>query len=188
MPASTKLPLRLICRITNLLAFGVAAVLYVKAWPIAFDAYNAVCPPEDRVFTPLNRALFQSELIHDTMIAVGVFALPALLARSRIAVGANLVAAVLILLFALGLSHSATTPPNECARNAGTYEDHASGLWDFEMFAGLLLLPLYGIAVVDIAIWFVPPSRAALKRVFGKAGALRAEPDVTTPSVTPPTG
>jgi len=161
----THLPL--IGRIVSLLAFAAAGTMYVKAWPIAFDAYNAVCPPGDRIFTPGNRELFQSELIEQTMMSVGVFALPVLLARSRIAVGANFVAAVLVLLLSLGLSHSAATPPYQCATSFGSYEDHSSGIPEFELFAMLLLLLIYLTAVVDLLVWLGRWSWPMLKRVAG---------------------
>jgi len=75
------------------------------------------------------------------IIALIVFAVPLLLARSYALIFVNLTVASITVVAAGSLLVTAGDTPYECFTQAGTYEDHTSGLDGFElwlMFAAFL--------------------------------------------------
>ncbi|WP_257167860.1 hypothetical protein [Bradyrhizobium sp. SRS-191] len=139
-------PLRRLCRFASLLAYAGAFSIYHHAQPIAAQAYDDLCAGQGISFgqpTPL------SELC----VALLVAAVPVALVRSTVSVVLALALALLALLAAMSLLATAGHPPYECFTQAGTYEDHVSGLGDFELASALLVLLSYLLLAVDLLIW-----------------------------------
>jgi hypothetical protein len=141
--------------------YGLAAFFARKAEWIALDAYNAVCSAGDRFFSIDPTPKIQ-------VIGFVILAFPALAVRSGggIKIIASfscvLVTATLLLLL------TATTTPQECVTMGGDYEDHASGLVEFVIFAALLIVIAYGVLAIDSTVWAIHGFRAKLKAAGAK--------------------
>jgi hypothetical protein len=136
-------PLCRSCRFASLLAYAGALSIYHHAQPIAAKAYNDLCAGQGMVFgqpTPV------SELCFVLLVA----AVPMALIRGSVNVVLNLAIGLVALLAAVSLLATAGQPPYECFTQAGTYEDHVSGLGDFELASALLVLLSYLLLAVDL--------------------------------------
>jgi hypothetical protein len=112
-------------------------------------AYNDVCPPENR-FLEMESA---DNAAISTLIMMAVFVLPVLLSRSNVVIGVNLVSSLLTLLLAARLPFIAQTPPYQCVTQGGSYEDHVSGLPEFELYLLLILFLSYIVLLIDWGVW-----------------------------------
>jgi hypothetical protein len=84
-----------------------------------------------------------------------IVALPLFLARGNAFVLTNLIVAMITTCGATSLLYTAANTPYECFTQAGTYEDHTSGLDGFEFWFGFVVFLSYVLLVVDLTIWSV---------------------------------
>jgi hypothetical protein len=87
------------------------------------------------------------------VVALIVFAVPLLLARSYALIFANLIVASIALLAVGRLLVTAGDTPYECFTQAGTYEDNTSGLEGFEFWLLFAAFFSYVLLLIDLAIW-----------------------------------
>jgi hypothetical protein len=140
---------RPLCRAVSLLAYGLTGPLYAYASGVMLAAYNDVCPPGNRF---LERESADDAAL-STLIMLAVFVLPVLLSRSNVVIGVNLVASLLALLLAVRLPFIAQTPPYQCVTQGGSYEDHVSGLPEFELYLLFILFLSYILLLIDWGVW-----------------------------------
>jgi hypothetical protein len=105
-------------------------------------AYNEACSHEALAWPVPDVGFWPS------LLAVGVFGLIVLLpiacSRSNSVVVMNLFLTTVTLLWAYRLQATAGTPPYyNCYTNAGAYEDHVSGLPEFDLWALLVFIVFY---------------------------------------------
>ncbi|WP_035647742.1 hypothetical protein [Bradyrhizobium sp. ORS 285] len=145
MPAamrSTK-RLRTFCRFASLLAYGGALSIYHHAQPIAAKAYNEPCAGQGMLFG-------EPTSVGALLLVLLVAAVPVLLVRGTASVMLNLGLGLVELVAAMSLLATAGRPPYECFTQAGTYEDHVSGLGEFELASVLLVLLSHLLLAVDL--------------------------------------
>lgn len=152
--------LRMACRFASLLLYGLSLLVVHHAQPIAAKAYNDQCSSQGMTFGDGLPANF----LGMTLVIV---ALPLLLARSNALVLINLILGLITIGGAGSLLGTAGNTPYECFTQAGTYEDHTSGLDGFSMWFGFAALLLYVLLVVDLTIWGFR-KLIALKRTTSK--------------------
>jgi hypothetical protein len=135
-----------IYRLACLVAYGISLLSLHFAEPIAAKAYNDLCSSQGTTFGT-------REPIGDLVVGLIVLAIPLFLARSNALILTNLAIGSITVLAAGGLLISAGDTPYECFTQAGTYEDHTSGLDGFEMWLFFAAFLSYVLLVTDLAIW-----------------------------------
>jgi len=98
--------------------------------------------------------------IRDLILVLIVFAIPLLLARSTAMVLANVVICFITFFGAGLLLLSAGDTPYECFTQAGTYEDHTSGLEGFTLWLLLAANLSALLLLIDLTIWCIKKLRA----------------------------
>jgi hypothetical protein len=138
-------------RLISLFAGGFIGLFFLYAESIALTAYNGVCAPEDGVLwlevPEGTTALLQ------VAVGAGITALPALLARSDWLINVNMTIYLSAILGAILLLFSVGTPPYECVTMGGSYEDHVSGLFEFSLYAAMIVILSYVLLLADLSIW-----------------------------------
>jgi hypothetical protein len=132
--------------LASLVAYGISLLLLHFAEPIAAKAYNDLCSSQGVQFGA-------GEPIEALVVGFIVLAIPLFLARSDTLVLANLTISAITVLAGSGLLVTARDAPYECFTQAGTYEDHTSGLDGFEMWLFFAAFLSYVLLVIDLAIW-----------------------------------
>ena len=135
-----------IVRVLGAVAYGVALFIYYRAEPVAAAAYDKLCGAQGASYGDRESAGF-------LLITLLVLLFPLVAARSRIAVTACVALSLITLVGALGLLVTAGDTPYECFTQAGTYEDHTSGLEGFSWWVGGVVLLTWVAALVDLTIW-----------------------------------
>ena len=128
--------------------YGLSLIVFYRAQPIAAKAYNDLCSSQGITFHDLET----------TNALIGAFVLfvpPLFLARSSPLVIINLILGVVTIFGAGLLLGTAANTPYECFTQAGTYEDHASGLDGFEMWFMLTAVLSYFLLTIDLAVWSI---------------------------------
>jgi hypothetical protein len=138
--------LKTVYRFASLVAYGVSLLFLHLAEPIAAKTYNDLCSSQGIQFN-------DGEPIGHLVVGFIVLAVPLFLARSHALVSASLMIGAITALAASGLFVTARDVPYECFTQAGTYEDHTSGLDGFEMWLLFAALLSYLLLVIDLAIW-----------------------------------
>lgn len=133
-------------RLASLVAYGTSLLLLHFAEPIAAKTYNDLCSRQGIQF-------HDGEPIGYLVVGFIVFAIPLSIARRNALVLANLTIGAITVLAASGLFVTARDVPYECFTQAGTYEDHTSGLDGFEMWLFFAAFLSYVLLVIDLAIW-----------------------------------
>ena len=136
------------CRSTGLIACGLALLIMYQAYPIAAKAYDDLCSSQGATFG-------KGYSVRELGIAMLVFAVPLLLARSNILVAANAIIGLATIAVAGTLLITAGNTPYECFTQAGTYEDHTSGLQGLELWLIFVALLSYVLLAIDLAVWSV---------------------------------
>jgi hypothetical protein len=139
--------IRHLCRAASLMAYGIVGPLHSQATELMLKAYNEACQNEAPLYPIPDRNHLLSFLV------VLVVLLPVACSRSNFAVGTNMSLSIVTLLWAIHLRVTARTPPYECFTQAGTYEDHVSGLPEFEVCFLLFILISYVLFFIDCCIW-----------------------------------
>jgi len=154
---------KFLIRACSLGAFSLTGPLLLQANVLAAKAYNEACSHVALAWPVPEVGIWSS------LLAVGVVGLIVLLplacSRSNSVIGMNLVLSITMLVLACRLQATAGTPPYyNCYTNAGTYEDHVSGLGDYDMWALLVLIVLYVTFFVDWLAWFIRRMTVFLSR------------------------
>jgi len=131
---------------------------------MAAKAYNDLCANKGIQF-------HAGEPVQNLVVALIVFAVPLLLARSYALVFANLTITSITLLTAGALLVTARDTPYECFTQAGTYEDNTSGLEGFEFWLLFAAFFSYVLLLIDLAIWGARRLIAFRANVSGAAQA-----------------
>jgi hypothetical protein len=158
--------LRTACRLTGLLAYAGSLLIYRHAVPVAAKAYDDLCASQGATF-------YAGPSIGELGAAMTVVGLPLLLARGTPTIVANLIVGLGVLLETKDLLVTAGWTPYECFTQAGTYEDHTSGLDEFVLGLSLVVVLSYVMLAVDLAIW--------LARLVMRRRAERAVPQALNP-------
>ena len=137
---------RLIYRAGGLIALGSIGPLWQHADVLALASYNARCDIDNRFYTGTGTHNFLSMLI--------LFP-PIILAHSNRLIKALTAMSVFMLLIAVRLVFTASTPPFECVSVGGQYFDRVSGLENFEVYVALFGVASYLSLLVDWSIWGV---------------------------------
>jgi hypothetical protein len=145
---------RLLYRAGSLIALGCIGPLWQHADVLALASYNERCEIGNRFYTGTGTHNFLSMLI--------LFP-PIILARSNRLIKALAILSVFMLLIAVRMVFTASTPPFECVSVDGHYNDRVSGLEDFDVYILLLVLASYLSLLVDWSIWGI----RRLADVFG---------------------
>jgi hypothetical protein len=140
------------CRFASILAYGFSLLIVRHVQPIAAKAYDDLCASQGVTF-----GIGESD--RHLMIAMFVIAVPVLLARSKATVGVNLIVALMTVIGAAGLLSTAADTPYECFTQAGTYEDHTSGLDGFSLWFGFIAFISYVVLMVDLTVWVIGQRR-----------------------------
>jgi len=136
-------------RAFSLGAFALTGPFVAQATIVAAKAYNDLCFNEAPLWRVPDGSIWLS-------LGVGlVVLLPMICSRSNSVVGMNLFLSIVTLLLACRLQVTAGTPPYECYSHNGTYEDHVSGLRDYDTWALLVFIVLYVAFFVDWLVWFI---------------------------------
>jgi hypothetical protein len=135
-------------RLIGVLAYGCITPIYLYADSLRAQVYDGVCAKQGTTFGPVTT-------LREASIAVMVVAVPIMLARANISIIANVSIALLSLSFALFLPFTAETPPYECFTQAGTYEDHVSGVDGFDYYFLLIIAVSYIWVLIDLLAWGV---------------------------------
>jgi hypothetical protein len=135
-------------RLASLLFYGLSLLIIHHAQPMAAKAYNDLCSSQGTTFGEGLSVNFLGVML--IIVALSLF-----LARSNALVLTNLIAGLITICGAGSLLSTASNTPYECFTQAGTYEDHTSGLDGFEMWLVFATLLSYVLLVVDLAIWSV---------------------------------
>jgi hypothetical protein len=139
---------RMMCRLASLLCYGLSLFIVHQVHPIAAKAYNDLCSSQGVTFG-------EGRSVNFLGITLVVFAIPLFLARNHVLIITNLVIGLITILGAISLLYTAGDTPYECFTQAGTYEDHTSGLDGFELWFCFAALLSYVLLLVDLAIWCV---------------------------------
>lgn len=140
--------LRVTCRLASLLFYSLSLLVVHHAHPTAAKAYNDLCSSQGMTFGDGPSVNFLG------MILI-TFAFPQLLARSNAVILTNFIVGLITIWSAWLLLQTAANTPYECFTQAGTYEDHTSGLDGFELWFGFAGLLSYVLLVVDLTVWSV---------------------------------
>jgi hypothetical protein len=135
-------------RLASLIAYSLSLLILYFAEPVAEEAYNGLCSSQGMAFPP-------GETVGALAVGLIVFAIPLFLARSNAAIFANLTMGSITVLAAAGLLGTAGDTPYECFTQAGTYEDHTSGLDGFGLWLAAATFFSYVLLLIDLAIWGV---------------------------------
>lgn len=137
---------RTVCRFVSLIAYGLSLLAFHFAEPIAAKAYNDLCSSQGINFHP-------SEPVKFLFMGLVVFAIPLFLTSSNALILANVALASMTALIVSGLLITAGDIPYECFTQAGTYEDHTSGLDGTEMWLLFAICLSYVFLAIDLIIW-----------------------------------
>jgi hypothetical protein len=144
-------------RSASFVAYGLSLLVIHHAEPIAAKAYNDLCASQGRTFG-------EGASIETLGVILIVIALPLISARSNVLIAVNLALSLLTLILgAGGPLLTAGNTPYECFTQAGTYEDHTSGLDDFESWVLVVIFFSYLFLLVDLIIWAVKKKRSAIR-------------------------
>lgn len=144
-PFVSQIPIGRTCRLWGSLIFLHHAQL------LAEKVYDDLCSREGITFAEPTSAI-------GLALIIVVFSVPTLLARSRALVVANLTASLVTVGSAALLLFTASDTPYECFTMGGDYEDHTSGLLEFELWGAFVLLLSSALLFIDLSLW-------ALKKV-----------------------
>jgi hypothetical protein len=134
-----------VCRIACAVAYGLSLGIVHHVQPIAAHVYNDMCSSRGITFA-------QGYSVLQLGMAAIVLTLPALLARSRVAIAVNLLLGLVTLYVAMTLFATAGNTPYECFTANGWYEDRTSGLDDFEFRLIVVALLSYIVLLFDLSI------------------------------------
>ncbi len=135
-------------RLASTCLYGLSLIVFYHAQPIAAIAYNDLCSSRGVTFHDLETT--------NALIAAFVLIVPPLfLGRSSPLVIINLILGVITIFGAGSLLNTAANTPYECFTQAGTYEDHTSGLDGFEMWFMLTAVLSYFFLTIDLAAWSI---------------------------------
>lgn len=138
----------MLSRFASLLFYSLSLLIFYCAQPIAAKAFNDLCSSQGITF-------------HDsetTKVLIAAFVLvvpPIFLGRSSALVTTNLILGAITIFVAGSLLGTAANTPYECFTQAGTYEDHTSGLDGSEMWFTLAAALSYFLLTIDLAVWSV---------------------------------
>jgi hypothetical protein len=151
-------------RACSLGAFALSGPLHTQAMTLAAKAYNEACSHEALAWPVPDVGVWSSMLVAGV---VGLLVLlPTVCSRSNSVVGMNLFLSIVTLLLACRLQATAGTPPYyNCYTNAGTYEDHVSGLMEFDLWVTLALMVLYMAFFVDWLVWSIRRMGACIRQL-----------------------
>lgn len=135
-------------RFAPLLFYSFSVLVIGYAHPVAAKAYNDLCSSQGMSFGEGLSAGF-------LCMALAIVALPPFLARSTALVVANFIIGLVTISGAGLVLHTAANIPYECFTQAGTYEDHTSGLDGFVLWFAFAAVVAYVLLVVDLTIWGV---------------------------------
>lgn len=138
--------LRATCRFASLLAYAVSLLIFYYVQPIAAKAYIDLCATQGTTFG-------SGESVRTLSIAMVIVAVPLLFALSDTLLVINLIISLITALGAGGLLSTAANIPYACFTNAGTYEDHTSGLEGFGFWFAFVILFTYILLLIDLVIW-----------------------------------
>jgi hypothetical protein len=133
--------IRVICQVSSSLAYCIAAAIFLYAQSVARDVFIEVCGRPLPIESP-----------DKVGIGLMILTIPVLLVRSNAVVKANTFFALLMMAFAVSTPVTARTLPDECYTQAGSYEDHVSGIPEFLWSLFFITLFSYLFFVID---WFV---------------------------------
>jgi hypothetical protein len=151
--------IRHLCRAASLIPYGIVPSLYTQANELKVRAYNEICHNDAPMWPMPDR-----DSLWPFFVLVLVALIPVVCSRRRFTVATNLFLSIVTLLWALRLQVTAATPPYECYTQAGTYEDHVSGLDEFEICFFLFVFISYVLFLADWCIWGVRRSAPFFKR------------------------
>ncbi|NEU94749.1 hypothetical protein [Bradyrhizobium uaiense] len=135
-------------RLAPLLFYGLSVFIVSYAYPIAAKAYNDLCSSQGMTFG-------EGWSVNFLCMALAIVTVPLFLARSNALILANLIIGLVTVCGAGSILHIAANTPYECFTQAGTYEDHTSGVDGFELWFGFAAAVSYVLLVVDLTIWSV---------------------------------
>jgi hypothetical protein len=133
-------------RLVAISAYALSLFIFYWVHPIAEKAYNDLCRVHGMTFAERPSLQFLSAVML-------VIAIPALLARSKILTIVNAIVGIQILFVACMLFSTVSNTPYQCFTSFGTYEDHTSGLNDFEMWFFFATVFSYVLLFADLGIW-----------------------------------
>lgn len=149
------------CRVTGVVAYAASLAVFHAVYPLAAKAYNDFCASQGTTFG-------DGDSVASLIVGLIVIAVPLLTARSSAVVAINLIVSLIMLLGANGLWFTAGNTPYECFTQAGTYEDHTSGLEGFGLAFSVVVVVSYILLLIDWTVWLLSrgiakwwPARAA---------------------------
>jgi hypothetical protein len=134
------------CRFLTLTAYGGSLILSHHAELLTERVYNGLCSNEGITFAKPTTAVTLA-------LIMAVFSVPAILARSRALIVSNLAVSLITAGAATVLLFTASDTPYECFTMGGTYEDHTSGLGEFELWGAFVSMVSFALLVIDLSIW-----------------------------------
>jgi hypothetical protein len=148
MPASADLSnyLRSIGRLASVSAYGISFLIVHHVQPVAAKAYNDLCASQGMTFG-------EGESVGALIIFMILIAAPLVFTRSNGLIVVNFTIGLLTLLGAHGLLSTAGDTPYECFTQAGTYEDHTSGLEGFGFWILIAIFFSYVVLLIDLIVW-----------------------------------
>ncbi|HEY7297140.1 MAG TPA: hypothetical protein VH684_04310 [Xanthobacteraceae bacterium] len=153
---------RFVCKLSSGLAYCIVAGIYLYAQSVASNVFMEACGRKLPT-TPLEKV----------GIGLVIFLIPVVLARSKAVVSVHAIFASLAMVFALFTAFTASTPPYECYTQAGSYEDHVSGIPVFGFFLVFVAFILYFSLVLDWFVWSVRKAAQVLTHVISNMRPIR---------------
>jgi hypothetical protein len=144
MSAITKY-IRVISRLSCLLAYALSFFLAHYVQPIVAKAYNDLCAAQGATF---GNGISDIELLS----IFAVLSIVTFLTRSTILLVTNSVVSFIKLFGAVLLLSTAGNTPYECFTSAGTYEDNTSGLEGFGLWVASATVFLVAFLCVDLTV------------------------------------
>lgn len=155
--------IKYLCRVASLAAYGIVAPLYAQAAELMVRAYNERCH-NDAPMWPMPDRDFLWPFFEPLLLML----IPVVCSRRNSTIGTNLFLSIVTLLWALRLQVTAATPPYQCYTMGGSYEDHVSGLPEFEMCFLLFMVISYALFLADWCVWGAERSAPFFKRQWNR--------------------